>query len=157
MKGEHRWPVAPSSLCVPPQSTARTAWSRLDHKGLFPTQGHSQSKGLCDTGFSPIILTQVMPVTGGTPHSWLVLPCQPPAIPVGSAQASRKGQGAVTAMPVGGPQYGNNVELWKAEKTVGDKEGWEQNTFWYKHSVFRKCSGVGAELGNVNLFSRQVH
>lgn len=66
--------MTPSSLCVLPPNTARTAWSWLGHKGLFPTLGHSQSKGLRDTGFSPVILTQVMPVTRS--HSPL-LACPP--------------------------------------------------------------------------------
>lgn len=44
-----------AQLIVGASLRTRTTWLWLGHKGPFLTLGHSQSRGLCETGLGPII------------------------------------------------------------------------------------------------------
>lgn len=48
----------------------------------------------------------------------------------------RKGQAAAPTIPVGGPQHGNNVELWKAQKTLWEINEDGNRTLFGKSEVF---------------------
>lgn len=51
-------------------------------------------------------------------------------------QTPRKGQAAAPTIPVGGPQHGNNVELWKAQKTLWEINEDRNRTLFGKNEVF---------------------
>lgn len=51
-------------------------------------------------------------------------------------QALRKGEAAAPSIPVGGPQHGNNVGLWKAEKTLWEINKDRNRTLFGKNEVF---------------------
>ena len=51
-------------------------------------------------------------------------------------QTWRKGQAAVPTIPVGGPQHGNYVELWKTQKTLWEINEDGNRILFGKHEVF---------------------
>ena len=65
----------------------------------------------------------------------------------------RKAQAAALTIPVGGPQHGNNVELWKAQKTLWEINEDGNRTLFGRNEVFSLSAGAGGggQLGNVNL------
>ena len=80
----------------------RLAWDQL-----------SQHKPSCDPELEPL------------PALGLLSPAIPHPPRKALPRSPRKGQAAALTIPVGGPQHGNNVELWKAQKTL-----WEINEDW---------------------------
>lgn len=60
MKGEHRW--RPAHCVFFPRAQPGRPGHGWVTKHCFQLWGIPRSKGLCDTGFNPIFLTQVMPV-----------------------------------------------------------------------------------------------
>lgn len=52
------------------------------------------------------------------------------------SQTLRKGQAAALSIPVGGSQHGNNVELWKAQKTLWEINKDGNRTLFGKNEVF---------------------
>lgn len=58
--------------------------------------------------------------------------------------APRKAQAAALTIPVGGPQHGNNVELWKApQKTLWEINEDGNRTLFGRNEVFSLSAGAG--------------
>lgn len=65
------------------------------------------------------------------------------------AWTPRKAQAAALTIPVGGPQHGNNVELWKAQKTLWEINEDGNRTLFGQNEVFSLSAGAwgGVSLG----------
>lgn len=114
----------------------RTRWLWLGHKGAIPISGAFPVQGTLRDWLEPNYPSISKAATRSASHSPLWA-CRLLPSPIHDRWLHpRKGQAAALTIPVGGPQHGNNVELWKAQKTLWELYEDGNRTLFGKNEVF---------------------